>query len=171
MEKTVSGPFSVKVVKRFSDILLPFILDCINCSIHDGIFPTELKCAEITPIHKKGDKTLTENYRPISKLTTFSKVFEKILFIQLSSYFQNIFSPLLCGFRRGHSTQHALMRLIATWRDTLDKGGKVGAVLMDLSKAFDTLPHDLLIAKLHAYGVDINSLLLIKDYLSNRKSS
>ena len=77
-----------------------------------------------------------------------------------------IFSPILYGFRKRHSTQHALMRLLSDWKETLDKEGLVGGVLVDLSKAFDTLPRDPLIAKLQAYGVDKKSLLLIN--LSNR---
>ena len=74
----------------------------------------------------------------------------------------------MCGYRKGYSTQYALVALIEGWRDSLDKGGYAGAMLMDLSKAFDTIDHKLLIAKLHAYGLDKSSLLLIMDYLSER---
>ena len=77
-------------------------------------------------------------------------------------------SPFLCGYRKGYSAQHALLSMLEKWRISLDKGGYGGGVLMDLSKAFDTLDHDLLIAKLHAYGFDINALRLIKSYLSDR---
>ena len=108
------------------------------------------------------------NYRPISILPLFSKVYERILFQHISKHFENIFSPLLCGFRAQHSTQHALLRLLGHWQQCLDSGGIVGTVLMDLSKAFDTLSHSLLIAKLHAYGFSKSSLILIKSYLSGR---
>ena len=168
LNKSVSGPFSTKITKVFAENINSHLTDCINNSILDASFPSELKLAEVIPAFKKGNKNLVENYRPISKLPVLSKIFERIFFNRLSEYFENIFSSLLCGFRRNHSTQHALMRLISSWKKSLDKGGKVGAVLMDLSKAFDTLPHDLLIAKLHAYGLNTGSLLLIKDYLSNR---
>ena len=76
-------------------------------------------------------------------------------------------SPYLCGYRKGFSTQQALLSLIEKWKNILDKKGYGGAVLMDLSKAFDTLNHDLLIAKLHAYGFTRESLKLIKSYLTN----
>ena len=78
-------------------------------------------------------------------------------------------SSLLCAFRNGHSTQHALFRLIETCRKTLDEKAVMGMVLMDLSKAYDCLSHDLLIAKLAAYGFGPNSLALISNYLSQRK--
>ena len=81
----------------------------------------------------------------------------------------NFLSELYCGFRKAHSTQHALFRLIQKWQAELDSGGYVGTILMDLSKAYDCLSHDLLIAKLEAYGLDIGSLNLLLDYLSLRK--
>ena len=77
-------------------------------------------------------------------------------------------SPFLCGYRKGYNTQTALLSLIEKWKDTLDKKGYSDAILMDLSKAFDTINHELLIAKLHAYGFSKNSLLLIFSYLSDR---
>ena len=77
-------------------------------------------------------------------------------------------SPYLCGYRKGFNAQHALLSLIEKWRISLDKEGFGGAVLMDLPKAFDTLNHDLLVAKLHAYGFDRSALKLIKSYLTNR---
>ena len=79
------------------------------------------------------------------------------------------FSPNLCGFRKGHSTQHALLKLLEQWRGYLDNKEVVGTILCDLSKAFDTLPHDLIIAKLEAYGFGQKSLNLIFDYLTDRK--
>ena len=78
-------------------------------------------------------------------------------------------SSNLCGFRKGYSTQHALLNMINNWQKTLHSKGKVGAILMDLSKAFDCLPHDLLIAKLEAYGFGNKSLKFIMSYLFNRK--
>ena len=77
-------------------------------------------------------------------------------------------SPKLCGFRKGHSTQHALLNLLKNWQKCLDKSGVVGTVLMNLSKAYDCLPHDLLLAKLSAYGFDSSAITLIANYLSNR---
>jgi len=87
---------------------------------------------------------------------------------QINSFITNHLYDVLCGHRQGFSTQHALIKLIESWRQSLDKKGYSGAVLMDLSKAFDTINHELLIAKLHAYGFSKDSLELVLDYLSNR---
>jgi hypothetical protein len=106
--------------------------------------------------------------KPISILPALSKLFEKVLGNQLSDYFETIFCSLLCGFRKQHSTQHALLGLLRSWQKSLDEGKIVGTILMDLSKAFDCLPHDLILAKCAAYGVDFKSLSLLQNYLSNR---
>ena len=87
---------------------------------------------------------------------------------QIRGYINNYLSPYLCGYRKGFSSQQALMSLIENWKRVLDKKGFGGAVLMDLSKAFDTIKHDLLIAKLYAYGFSKKSLKLLDSYLSNR---
>ena len=138
-------------------------------SIESNVFPNELTWAEIIPIHKKDDKTDKSNYRPISLLPVISKVFEKLVFKQLSSFFEGKLSKFLCGFRKKYSSQHALLNLLNNWYSKLDASSKIGAVLMDLSKAYDTLPHDLLIAKLAAYGLDNKSLRFLLSYLTNRK--
>ena len=91
------------------------------------------------------------------------------MFDQLYEYIEHFLNQLLCGFRKAHSRQHALFRLLQKWQKELDSGGFIGTVLMDLSKAYDCLPHDLLIAKLEAYGLDNDSLNLLLDYLSFRK--
>ena len=92
------------------------------------------------------------------------------MFSQINTFFQDKFNPILCGFRKAHSTQHALLNLIQHWQKCLDKREIVGTLLMALSKAYDCIPHDLLIAKLEAYGFDISiSLHLIRSYLSRRK--
>ena len=86
----------------------------------------------------------------------------------MSKFFDGILSKFLCGFRKNYSTQHALLNLLKQWQQSLDKSDVIGIVLMDLSKAFDSLPHDLLLAKLSAYGFDRSSLKLLHSYLSNR---
>ena len=117
---------------------------------------------------KGEDSCLKENYRPISILPALSKVVEKLFAKRIQAFMDTKLSKLLCGFRSGYSTQHALFRLIQKWHSCLDNSGKIGSILMDLSKAFDSLPHDLLIAKLAAYGFKYSSLKLLKSYLSNR---
>ena len=109
------------------------------------------------------------NYRPVSILPLVSKVFEKIMYDQLYKYIVRFLNQLLCGFRKAHSTQHALFRLLQKWQKELDSEGFIGTILMDLSKAYEYLPHDLLIAKLEAYGLGNGSLNLLLDYLSFRK--
>ena len=101
-------------------------------------------------------------------LSTLSKIFEKLLQPQILAFVETKLSPYLCGYRKGYSAQHALLSMLEKWKVTLDKGGYGGGILMDLSKAFDTLDHDLLTAKLHAYGFSKNALRLIKSYLSDR---
>ena len=96
--------------------------------------------------------------------TTFRQPY---IYQQLNAFFENKPSRLLCGFRSRYSTQHALLNLINKWHSYLDNSGVVGTILMDLSKAFDCLAHELTLAKLHAYRVDIKSLKLLQDYLSN----
>ena len=91
------------------------------------------------------------------------------MYDQLYEYIEHFLNQLLCRFRKAHSTQHTLFRLLQKWQKELDSGGSVGTILMDLSKAYEWLPHDLLIAKLEAYGLDNGSLNLILDYLSFRK--
>ena len=115
----------------------------------ENIFPNELKLADIKPVFKKCDPTIVQNYRPISVLPAVSKIFERLK--QISLHIEDHFSPFLCGYRKGYKAQHALIALIEKWKIILNKNGYAGAVLMDLSKAFDTLNHDLLIAKLNAY--------------------
>ena len=108
------------------------------------------------------------NYRPINLLPIISKIFERVLFEQIEKFSEKMLSPKLCGFRKGHSTQHALLNLLKNWQKTLDKSGVIGTILMDLSKAYDCLPHDLVIAKLAAYGCKDSTTSLISDYLSKR---
>ena len=128
-----------------------------------------MKIANITPVHKKGEPTNKENYRPVSVLPLLSKVFERLLYDQLSAYLEKYLNTLLCGFRKAHSTQHALFKFLQAWQEELDKSGLVGTILIDLSKAYDCLQHHLLVAKFEAYDVDKTGLSLIYDYLSNRK--
>ena len=146
------------------------LTDCINDAIvGEGIFPDSLKFGDITPVHKKDETTNKENYRPISVLALISKIFERIIHDQLSEYLEKYLNSILCGFRKGHSTQHALFKLLQAWQEELDTGGLVGTILMDLSKAYDCLPHELLVAKLEAYDVGTAALNLISNYLSHRK--
>ena len=132
--------------------------DIINDSIKNGVFPDELKLAEVIPLFKKADPFDKSNYHPVSLLSHMSKVFERIIYNQINEYIKPFLSNLLTGFRKSHNTQHSLLKMLESSKDALDKGNSVSAIFMDLSKAFDTLNHDLLIAKLEAYGFSVNSL-------------
>ena len=107
------------------------------------------------------------NYRPVSLLPIPSKIFEKVLPNQLSEYFDNIFDDFLCAFRKGHGCQTTLIRLLEDWKCALDNNEYVAAILMDLLKAFDCLPHNILLCKLSSYGLTENATKLMESYLSD----
>ena len=166
---------STKIVKENLNVLATFLVKGINTCIKKGKFPNKLKTDDITPAFKKGDKNDKSNYRPISILPIFSKVYERYLYKQTENYMENILSNFQCGFRKGFNTQQCLIGMIEKAKGVIDKGEyfKVSltylSTVTDLSKAFDCLPHTLIIAKLDVYGFKKNDLYLILNYLNNRK--
>ena len=128
-----------------------------------------MKEADVTPIHKKGKKDKKENYRPLSILPVLSKIFERVMFVQMPAFFEDIFNKQQCVFRKGYNIQQCLLKMLEKWKRPVDEGKVFGALLTDLSKAFGCLDHELLIAKLNAYGFSLPALRLINDYLSNRR--
>ena len=132
-------------------------------------FPEILKHADITLFYKKGKKDIKGNYRPVSILPNLSKIFEKRMFEQMSQFFENIFPKYQCEFRKGFSIPQCLLAMLEKWKRTVDNSKMFGALLTDLSKAFDCLDHKLLIAKLNAYGFSLTALKLVHNYLSNSK--
>ena len=98
-----------------------------------------------------------------------SKVIERVLYAQIENFMEDKLSKLLTGFRKNHSTQHCLVNMLEKWENTLDKGGFVCAIFMNLSKAFDTMNYDLLIAKLGAYGFQEDPLVFMKSYFMNKQ--
>ena len=170
--KTSTGFDSIppKLIKLGSKIISEPLSHLINETIiNQSLFPQGEKIACITPVFKKEDRLDKKNYRPISVLNVFSKIFERFILDQLTPYFNNMLSDFLSAYRRNYSCQHVLLRMTEAWRKCLDDNKVVGTILMDLSKAFDCLPHDLLLAKLEAYGLESNALKLIMSYLSGRK--
>ena len=165
---TVSFDIPVSVLKGSIQVYSKKLTAIFNNCLAENTFPNILKYADVTPVFKKGDITDKQNYRPISTLSNFSKVFERLLHSQISEFMEPKFSKLLTGFRKNHNTQHALLKMIETWKAKLNTGCKIGALIMDLSKAFDTLNHDLLITKLQAYGFDCNAAAFLRSYLNNR---
>ena len=124
--------------------------------------------ASITPVFRKNSRTSKHNYRPVSVLPVISKIIEHITCNQLSPFFESIFSKFQLSFRKGYSTQYCLVTMPEFWKKVVDENKTFGALTTHLSKAFDCLSHDLSIARLHAYGIDLSSLKLLQDYLSNR---
>ena len=119
------------------------------------------KKANITSVFKKGDRNSKDNYMPVSILPNISKIFERCIFRQLYSFMFEFLSKYQCGFRKGYSTQHCLLAMLEKWKSAVDKGKSFGALLTDLSKAFDCLPDELLLAKLHVHRFSIAALSLI----------
>ena len=146
-----------------SSYITTIYINSITC------YPSPLEWTDITPVHKKDDRSLKSNYRPISILTSVSKIFERIIHDQILIFVEQYLSPYLCGFRKEYSTQYCLIIMLERWKKALDNRKIAGALLTDLSKAFDCLNHELLIAKLEAYGFHHSALTYIFSYLSDRK--
>ena len=138
-----------------------------NLSIKASCIPSNLKKSELSPLFKVKDSLLSENYRPLSILPSISKVFEKFFYQQLYGYFTHILSDLLSAFRKKYGCQHVLTKLIEDSKSALDKHMHVRLLLLNLSKAFDWLPHRLLLCKLHAYDVSRDACSLLHSYLSS----
>ncbi len=173
IEKYENGKASdipVTVIKRSSRIISPHLEMHYNNLMKAGIFPDELKTAKVTPIYKKGNEEHLENYRPVSILPIFGKIFEKLIYSRLYSFFasQGILNDRQFGFREGHSTTHALNYSVELVRKALKKKQHVLAIFIDLSKAFDTLDHKTLLEKLDSYGIRGNTHRLLTSYLTDR---
>jgi hypothetical protein len=142
----------------------------INQSLTFGVFPKPLKIAKVIPLFKKDENYMFNNYRPVSILSSISKVFEKVMFTQIYQYFNenNLLYDSQYGFRAHHSTELAAIEFLDTLYKELDNGESPISIFLDLSKAFDTIDHSILICKLKYYGFDNISLKLMENYLSER---
>ena len=161
---------SSHLLKFINKEITPILTFLINTCILNGAFPDKLKIAKVVALHKKGDKSIFSNYRPISLLPCFSKIFERILHNQIYSFFETnqLFSPTQFGFRKKHSTDFAAITLMEKLMTRLDKGIHSYVIFMDLSKAFDTIDHGTLIRKLAKYNFSTIALKMITSYLMNR---
>ena len=143
----------------------------INESFLTGISPDQLKIANVIPISKKGLKTKKSNYRPISLLSNFRKIFEKAMQKRMNNFLE-IYEVLFCmqfGFQSEYSTDHALITLTESIKSTLDNNKFGCGVFIDLQKAFDTVNHEILLSKLEVYGIRGIALNWFQSYLSHRK--
>ena len=159
-----------RLVKDGAEELVAPLTIMINRSLECGLFPTQEKCAKITPIYKSDSKSNLDNYRPISVLTIISKIVEKVVYLQRSSYLEvnKMLSENQYGFRQKRSTNHAVTRLVDDMRLSIDKGAVTGAVFLDLRKVFDSVQHACLLQKLPCYGILHQELHWFEDYLFNR---
>jgi len=160
----------VFIIKTCADLLSPIIANMFNMSIRLGKFPTCLKVARIVPVYKSGDAALPSNYRPISILSTLSKVFEKLMCGKLMSFItlNALLSGKQFGFQRNLSTSEALLEFLNDVYVSLDARKFMLSVFLDFSKAFDTVQHNILIAKLDHLGIRGHALDWFNSYLQNR---
>ena len=142
---------SAKVLKLSAPVIAQSLADIFNASTESQTFPSEWKVARVIPLHKKGPRNMLDNYRPISILPIITKIYEKILYDQLMEYLhaENILSEHQFGFRRQHSTSSALLDCTSEWYVNMDRGLYNLVVFLDLKKAFDTVNHEMLLAKTH----------------------
>ena len=159
------------LLKNIIDLIVDPLVHIFNLSLNSGIVPEGMKISKVIPVHKKGEKENICNYRPISLLTTLSKLLEKVVYLRLLNFLNthNIISNSQFGFRQQHSTSHAILSFIEKVAKAIDKFYHTIGVFLDLSKAFDTIDHNILLHKLYHYGIRGRALEWFKSYLTNRK--
>ena len=171
--KTSTGTdgISNKLIKTAKNELIKPLTIIINQMLHTGIFPEPLKISKVVPLYKANDQMLLSNYRPIALLPSLSKIFEYVLLEQLTNYFveNNLLSPHQYGFRAKHSTELAALNIVDNLTYKLDSGLIPINIYLDLSKAFDTLLHDILLDKMSYYGVNGVAYNLLRSYLTQRQ--
>ena len=147
-----------KLVKKVAEGIAPSVTNLYNRCIENSNWPAIWKRGELTPIFKKGDKHNVENYRPITTLSIIDKVFESLLSKQITHYFDPTLSPRLTAYRKNHSCETTIVTLTEDWKHAIDRKELVTILSTDMSKAFDSLCHNLVIKKLKAYGFTNQSL-------------
>ena len=173
------GPNSIptKILKDYKSELSQPLRDMINTSFTTGMFPSALKVAHIIPVHKNRDKLDCDSYQPISLLSNISKIFEKMMHIEMqflrnhaSFLIKNkVLSSFQFGFWNKHSTHHSLISLTEMIRSVLDNNQFKCGVFIGLQKAFDTVDHKILLSKMNHYGIKGISYEWFKSYLTNRQ--
>ena len=171
LDSNKSSDIPVKIIKHSIHLISPVLCKYLNIFMAKGLFPNILKVGRITPIYKKGDPQVFGNYRPVSTLPLFGKIFEKIIYNRLHSYLasKNILYKNQFGFRKNHSTSHAINYSVQNITKKLENGRHVLGIFIDLSKAFDTIDHNKLLKKLYNYGIRGQCYELLKNYLLDRQ--
>ena len=162
---------SMFFLKKFKNYLSSPLKHIINCSLTSGSVPLQFKIAKVIPLLKTGDSSQPDNYRPISLLSCFSKILEKVVCLRLSSFLESnsILSPVQFGFRKDHSVTHPMVHMMNYISTALNKKETAVAIFCDLRKAFDTVNHEILFKKMYKIGIRNKELDWFKSYLSNRK--
>ena len=166
----LTGPEKIlpKTVTLSANIIDSHLANVNNHDIDNNSFPEGAKIATFRPFYKKSDRDKIENYRPVNILNCFPKAYEKFLQEQFKPFVETFLSGFVAAYREEYSCNHVLMRLIENWNRALDENFQIVSVLMDLSKAFVCIPHDLLIAKVYAYGVSEETTTFFHSYLKRR---
>ena len=164
---------SNRIVKYIKHEIVSPLTKLINKSLELGVFPDSMKLAHITPLYKSGSECLNTNYRPISLLPVLSKIFEKVMYSRIYSFLQstNQLFKSQYGFCKHHSCENAVQELLSVITKGFDWKEYTAALFLDLSKAFDTLDHQILLCKLDLYGIRGICLDWLKHYLTNRRLS
>ena len=173
LDKIPARLLDLVLLKDVEMELAPSITYRMNKSISDGIVPDLWKVARVTPLHKSDDKLQVENYRPISVLPVLSKVVERVVHSQLNAHLHQLdfLYQHQYGFRRGYSTEQAITQLNNWVLESMDEGKVTGLLFIDISKAFDSLNHKVLLRKLEHLGLSERSLRWFRSYLTDRKQS
>ena len=164
-------PPPLKFIKMAAPIIAAPLADVFNCCISSSTFSDIFKPAEIIPIFKSGDKHTCCNYKPISIILPFSKIFEKCLHKQLKEFFtiNNILYKYQSGFRENYSTELAVSQICDDIINGLEQKSITCSIFLDVAKAFDTVNHSILLSKLNTCGIRSPPLELLQSYLTNRK--
>ena len=162
---------NASTLKLVSSLIVNPLRYICNLSLIEGVFPTELKIANVLPLYKSDDPFCFNNYRPVSLLCVLSKVFEKFMYNRLLNFLEEhkFFVNEQFGFRKSHSSYMALMTLMDKLIESLDKGEYIMGIFLDFSKAFDTVDHEILLKKLYHYGIRGSAYDWFYSYLSDRK--
>ena len=160
-----------EILRLGAEVLVVPLTYIINCSILSGKYPTNWKISKIIPLHKKGDRKCLKNYRPVSLLSVPGMILERIISLQIEEFFEEkkLLGEFQFGFRKNKSTVSELLSMFDTLLEAKEHKKEIVLILYDLSSAFDTVSHKILITKLQLYGFDDHAIQWLKSYLENRK--